>query len=99
CTLAELITRAAVRPRAVVGDGAVKHATEIEGWSGTPPLSTAVLRPAAASLLALCGREGAGRVLEDVASAEPDYGRPAEAQARWEARHGRPLPDPSRTNG
>src|SRR5436305_1816727 len=32
-------------------------------------------------------------------AAEPLYGRPAEAQAKWEARHGRPLPDPSRPAG
>jgi tRNA threonylcarbamoyladenosine biosynthesis protein TsaB len=43
---------------------------------------------------------GVGRVLEqvidsgavDIASWEPDYGRLAEAQVRWEAEHGRPLP-------
>lgn len=28
----------------------------------------------------------------DIASWEPDYGRLAEAQVRWEAEHGRPLP-------
>jgi len=28
----------------------------------------------------------------DLASWEPDYGRLAEAQVRWEAAHGRPLP-------
>jgi hypothetical protein len=28
-----------------------------------------------------------------VAEWEPVYGRPAEAQARWEKAHGRPLPD------
>ena len=33
--------------------------------------------------------------LADAAVAEPEYGRPAEAQARWEARHGRPLSHPS----
>jgi tRNA threonylcarbamoyladenosine biosynthesis protein TsaB len=36
------------------------------------------------------------RLLEDgpvdLSSWEPDYGRPAEAQARWEAAHGRALP-------
>jgi hypothetical protein len=26
---------------------------------------------------------------------EPTYGRPAEAQARWEAAHGRALPNPA----
>jgi tRNA threonylcarbamoyladenosine biosynthesis protein TsaB len=28
----------------------------------------------------------------DLASWEPDYGRLAEAQVRWEAEHGRALP-------
>jgi tRNA threonylcarbamoyladenosine biosynthesis protein TsaB len=28
----------------------------------------------------------------DIATWEPDYGRLAEAQVRWEAEHGRPLP-------
>jgi len=96
CALAELAERAPVRPRVVVGDGAVRYAAEVESWSGVPPLPASALRPSAASLLALYGRNGAGRLLEDIATAEPDYGRPAEAQARWEARHGRPLPDPSR---
>ena len=99
CTLAELAARAPVRPRAVVGDGAVKYAAEVEAWSGAAPLQSSVLRPTAASLLALCGRSGAGRLLDDIATAEPEYGRPAEAQARWEARHGRTLPDPSRAEG
>jgi tRNA threonylcarbamoyladenosine biosynthesis protein TsaB len=43
---------------------------------------------------------GVARILEgivgggavDIASWEPDYGRLAEAQVRWEAEHGRPLP-------
>ncbi len=96
CALGELAARAPVRPRAVVGDGAVKYAAEVERWSGAPPLPASALRPTAATLLALCGRKGAGRLLDEVATAEPDYGRPAEAQARWEARHGRPLSDPSR---
>jgi len=32
-------------------------------------------------------------------TAEPTYGRPAEAQAKWEARHGRALPHPPGTSG
>ena len=34
---------------------------------------------------------GAMRVTVDLASWEPDYGRLAEAQVKWEAAHGRPL--------
>jgi tRNA threonylcarbamoyladenosine biosynthesis protein TsaB len=99
CTLAELIVASPVRPRVVVGDGAVKAPHEVESWSGAGPLALSALRPMAASLLDLCARADVGRTLEDLAAAEPEYGRLAEAQARWEAHHGRPLPDPSRTSG
>ncbi len=51
----------------------------------------AALPPLAASLLVLLGLEGAAGLALDP-TAEPTYGRPAEAQAKWEARHGRPLP-------
>jgi tRNA threonylcarbamoyladenosine biosynthesis protein TsaB len=95
---AELMARAPVRPRIVVADASPLMAFA-ESWSGAPPLSPAALRPAAVSLLALKPMEGAGRWLEDLSTAEPEYGRQAEAQARWESRHGRPLPDPSRASG
>ena len=95
-TLAELTRVASVRPRMVVGDGAVRYAEEVTRWVGTAPVPLAALPPGATLLLALLGREGAGRTIEDLATAEPVYGRPAEAQAKWEARHGRPLPDSPR---
>jgi tRNA threonylcarbamoyl adenosine modification protein YeaZ len=53
--------------------------------------------PRAAALLGLLGRAGAMTRRMDPGNWEPEYGRPAEAQARWEAAHGRRLPDPSRT--
>jgi tRNA threonylcarbamoyl adenosine modification protein YeaZ len=60
------------------------------------PEDLAGLLPAPArSLLDLVGRTGGARRLTEVSSWEPDYGRPAEAQARWETAHGRPLPDPA----
>jgi tRNA threonylcarbamoyladenosine biosynthesis protein TsaB len=95
CTPEELVARSPLRPRIAVGDGATRFADEMERWTGTPPLPLASLQPAAVSLLALQARADAGRMLADSSAAEPDYGRPAEAQARWEARHGRPLPHPS----
>ena len=58
-------------------------------------------RVAAAELLAGAPHAaGVARMLEsvldrgpvDLAAWEPDYGRAAEAQVRWEAAHGRPLP-------
>ena len=94
----DFVTRSPVRPRAVVAD-TPRYAALAEAWSGTPLLSLTMLRPGAASLLALKQSEAAGRWLEDLSTAEPAYGRQAEAQARWEARHGRPLPDPTRTSG
>ena len=98
-TVAELSRVAPVRPRVVVADAARRYAGEIQQWIGAAPIPLESLPPAATSLLALVGREGAGRALDDLVSAEPVYGRPAEAQAKWEARHGRPLPDSPRPAG
>jgi tRNA threonylcarbamoyladenosine biosynthesis protein TsaB len=94
-TLAELARAAPVRPLMAVGDGAVKYAEDVVAWTGRAPLGLEALSPVASSLLALAGREGAARSLDDPAHAEPEYGRPAEAQVKWEARHGRPLPHSS----
>jgi tRNA threonylcarbamoyladenosine biosynthesis protein TsaB len=95
-TVGELARAAPVRPLIAVGDGAVRFPDEIVAWTGRPPLSFEALPPVASSLLTLVGRDGAARSLDDPAGAEPVYGRPAEAQAKWEARHGRPLPHSSR---
>jgi tRNA threonylcarbamoyladenosine biosynthesis protein TsaB len=86
----ELIAASPERPRAAVGDGAIRYATAMEQWVGARPLDPRVLRPMAQSLLALA-LTGVGRRIEEPETAEPEYGRPAEAQTRWEARHGRPL--------
>ena len=86
---------APVRPRLVVGAGVARFADQMTRWAGTPPVPLESLPPAATMLLGLLERAGAGRALDDPASAEPVYGRPAEAQAQWEARHGRPFPDSS----
>lgn len=97
-SLAELIVASPVRPRIVVGDLSEAAAGEVARWSGAAPVPLSALRPIAASLLTLHAVSGVSRVLDDPFVAEPEYGRPAEAQARWEARHGRPLPDPSGTS-
>src|SRR2546422_9664629 len=83
----------------ISGDGAVRYGEEVARWIGTAPVPPESLPPAATLLLALLEREGSGRTIGDPATAEPVYGRPAEAQARWEARHGRPLPDSPRPAG
>jgi tRNA threonylcarbamoyladenosine biosynthesis protein TsaB len=94
-TPAELARIAPVRPRLVVGAGVARFAEEMTRWAGTPPVPLESLPPSATMLLGLLERTGAGRALDDPAGAEPVYGRPAEAQAQWEARHGRPFPDSS----
>lgn len=95
-TLAALARVAPVRPLVAVGDGAQRYSDEVTSWTGRAPLALDTLPPVAGSLLALAERRGASRPLDDATSAEPVYGRPAEAQAKWEAHHGRPLPHSSR---
>ena len=56
-----------------------------------------IVPPAGASrataLIALAGVTGGTREVVEPSKWEPFYGRPAEAQARWEIAHGRALPD------
>ncbi len=52
--------------------------------------------PRAAALLGLVGLAGGVTRVADPAGWQPTYGRPAEAQAKWEREHGRPLTDPAR---
>jgi tRNA threonylcarbamoyladenosine biosynthesis protein TsaB len=47
----------------------------------------------AGALLELAGLSGGATPVADVGAWEPVYGRPAEAQAKWERDHGRTLPD------
>ena len=90
-TISQLERIAPRRPTsAFLDDGAVRYAREIEEWIGRPPIGAESLRDAACGLLALAPLEGYP------ATGEPVYGRPAEAQAKWESRHGRPLPNPPR---
>ena len=98
-TVRERARLAPVPPRLVVGDGAVRYADEVTRWVGSAPVPPESLPAAATMLLGLLDREGAARAIADPATAEPVYGRPAEAQAQWEARHGRALRDSSRPAG
>lgn len=82
-------------PALLVGDLPDPVATAIEGWAGRRLVRSPDGAARARSLLDLVGRTGGARRLTEVTSWEPDYGRPAEAQARWETAHGRPLPDPA----
>jgi tRNA threonylcarbamoyl adenosine modification protein YeaZ len=49
--------------------------------------------PEASTLLRLIDVPGGARVIAAPLDFEPHYGRPAEAAAKWEREHGRPLPD------
>ena len=69
--------------------------TEIlEGWAGCRLIGPPEGGPRARQLIALTGRRGGAVPVMAVEGWAPEYGRPAEAQARWEAAHGRPMPDP-----
>jgi tRNA threonylcarbamoyladenosine biosynthesis protein TsaB len=52
--------------------------------------------PVASALLAMIGVSGGAVQVAEPSSWEPWYGRPAEAQAKWERAHGKPLRDSSR---
>jgi tRNA threonylcarbamoyladenosine biosynthesis protein TsaB len=95
-TIAELAAAAPRPPVLAVGDGAERYRAEVHQWTGRAPLGLDALPPIAASLLALAAYEGARSPRADASVAEPTYGRPAEAQVKWETRHGRSLPHSSR---
>jgi len=89
--LPELVHVAPAVPKlAVVDKSAEQYARGIEAWIGTEPVGIEARGGAAFGLLALAPRVGYP------ATGEPVYGRPAEAQVKWESRHGRPLPHSSR---
>lgn len=92
-TIAELVV-ATRRPILAVGDGAVRYREEILDWTGRAPVGLDELPPLAGSLLELHSYGDARRGIGS-SVAEPIYGRPAEAQVKWESRHGRPLPHSS----
>ena len=90
-TLPMLVVRARRAPDLAVGDGAELDRETVAAWTGRAPVGIAALPPIASSLLALVAYDGARNPI-DRSHAEPVYGRPAEAQVKWEARFGRPLP-------
>jgi len=91
----EDLGRLVPQPARLVGDLPEPLASLIEGWSGRRLVRSPDGAARARSLLELVGRTGGARRLTEVTSWEPEYGRPAEAQARWEKAHGQPLPDPA----
>ncbi|NNG17341.1 MAG: tRNA (adenosine(37)-N6)-threonylcarbamoyltransferase complex dimerization subunit type 1 TsaB [Gemmatimonadales bacterium] len=85
-------------PKVMVGEAPEPARRALCEWAGcpvTPPSSRG-----AGALLDLIGLSGGARRIphSEVSGWEPDYGRPAEAQAKWERVHGRPLADPPRAD-
>jgi tRNA threonylcarbamoyladenosine biosynthesis protein TsaB len=84
------------RPDAVLGELPAATAALLADWAPYLDLAHHV---DARLMLDLVDRPGGARRVTDPLAWEPDYGRPAEAQALWEARHGRTLPHPSGGGG
>ncbi len=93
------LVREGPRAAVAVGDGAAAYASEMQQWTGRPPVGPPVGVPRAGALLQLVGVDGATALVEDPSAVGPNYGRLAEAQARWERAHGRPLPHSSGDTG
>lgn len=89
----EELVGSALQPAIVIGDAPPDILAILERWVGRPVIGPPDSFPRAALLLGLVGRNGGARKLEATRDWEPVYGRPAEAQARWESTHGRSLPD------
>ena len=95
-TIAELASATGQLPTLAVGDGAERYGDAVRDWTGRAPVGMDALPALAGSLLALASYDGAQRAIDDPNVAEPVYGRPAEAQVKWETRHGRALPNTPR---
>ena len=87
------------RPDVLVGDGPADVVNGIESWSGRSVTGPPAAWPRAAELFDLRRRDCGATVIPDVEYWEPEYGRPAEAQARWEQVHGRALPSSAGAQG
>ena len=81
------------RPDLLVGEAPEAAAAVLEAWAGVALIGPPAGAPHARALLDLVEVRGGARRIDAVRDWAPVYGRPAEAQARWEAAHGQPLPD------
>ncbi len=90
---AESLMRRDLEPTVIVGEVPEAIAEMLESWTGSSMIGPPEGAPHASRLLELVGRPGGATRLDAVQEWAPVYGRPAEAQARWEVVHGRPLPD------
>jgi tRNA threonylcarbamoyladenosine biosynthesis protein TsaB len=86
-------------PNLVVADAPEKVVDRLADQFAVPVVRGVASLPSATALLSLIGVDGGALRVRELDDWEPTYGRPAEAQARWEAVHGRVLPDSSRSRG
>jgi tRNA threonylcarbamoyladenosine biosynthesis protein TsaB len=96
---AEQLVANVPRPDRIVGDGPPDALARLAEWSGRELVVGDAGLPRARDLLELLHRPGGAGPIANLDLWEPEYGRPAEAQARWERAHGRPLPDSIRSAG
>jgi tRNA threonylcarbamoyl adenosine modification protein YeaZ len=89
----EALAELDLAPDALVGEAPPAAITVLERWAGREIIRPPEGAPGALGLIGLVAVEGGAREVDDAQAWEPVYGRPAEAQARWELAHGRPLPD------
>ena len=82
-------------PDVLVGEVPAAAREVLERATGLTMITPPEGAPRARALIALAGLERGTQEVSAVSEWEPFYGRPAEAQARWEIAHGRPLPDPT----
>lgn len=94
-TVTDLTARAPGSVDIAVGDGTAVCAAAVRRWIGRDPVGPPHGAPTAGALLELLAVAGAVHPVPEPAAFEPEYGRKAEAEVRWERRHGRPLPYPS----
>jgi tRNA threonylcarbamoyladenosine biosynthesis protein TsaB len=90
----DLLVDAAPPPSILAGEASPTAVELLERWSGLRLVGPPESAPRASHLIGLVGRRGGAVRVTAVEGWAPEYGRPAEAQARWEAAHGRPMPDP-----
>jgi len=83
-------------PGLLVGEAMPVLSQRLGAWAARTVLGQ---RADARTLLAAMDRPGGAARIADPAAWEPTYGRPAEAQARWEAEHGRALSHPPGAGG
>jgi len=82
------------RPDLIAGDGPDGFLEALGRYWAAPVAPREAAVADARALLWLAEAPGGVTEIADPATWEPVYGRPAEAQARWEREHGRPLPHP-----